>query len=159
MLERSTRSGSPSSSSGRREGLYWLLILAVVLFWVAVGCTSVQLPAIKACATAGVITAGADCAWSDSGETEELNFDLWVDFLEPQPEKPGPNGTVIPAKGPAICISSEHWTRLKTAVEQLCAKVGAACTKETRAKMEELSFRIEKLRDRAIAKAKRPRRR
>jgi hypothetical protein len=107
---------------------------------------------------AGTITAGADCAWTSTGETEELNFDLFMDFLEPQPEKPGPNGTIIPAKGPAICISSQDFAKLKTATEQLCAKVGSACTKETKAKMEELSLRIENLREKSIAKA-RPRRR
>lgn len=105
-------------------------------------CT-VSLPDVRVCAVAGQMSAGMDCAYTNSEKTEEMNLDQAVAFLEPQ---------LDPARGAAMCMSSEDFSKLKTAIEQLCKKVGAACSKEAKENIERVSQNVDGLQARVRAK-------
>lgn len=115
---------------------------------------SVKIKDVKACATAGVFSAGADCVTSISGLRSELSFDEWLEFLEPQPEKKLPDGTVVPERGSAICVSSDDWTALKTAIMKLCEKVGSWCTKEAKEEIQRAEENVAGLQTRVMRKKK-----
>ncbi len=115
---------------------------------------AVQVPNVKACATAGVFSAGADCVTTISGEHTELSFDQWLEFLEPQPEKKKDDGSVIPERGAAVCLSSDDWTSLKTAIMKLCEKVGTWCKKEEKEKIDAVATNIEGLQAKVMKKKK-----
>lgn len=112
-------------------------------------CTHVEIPNLELCSTAGTLTAGADCAETLTDKTRSMNLDEFVAFLEPQIE---------PARGAALCMSSESFSRLKSALEKACAKLGRACTKEVVAQVQQVSTRVDGLLARVRAKAKPPRR-
>lgn len=78
--------------------------------------------------------AGADCAHTLSDQTEEMNFDQFMEFLEPTQKRGG-----------AICTSAEDFGRLKTAIEQACKKVPGFCTKEDQAALESVTRRMDEL--------------
>ena len=111
---------------------------------------SITIPNTRVGATSGMMTAGADCAWTLSDETSELNLDEWIAFLEPQ-EGSG----AVPARGAAICQSAEDWNRQKTALEQACRKLGRWCTMEVKAKVEEVTTRVDTLQAKVVGKARR----
>lgn len=96
-------------------------LICLVLFTTALSScgTLIKLPNTKACSVAGLITAGADCAWTNDPKTEEMTFEQFMDFLTP-------NAT----RGGAICQSADDWTKMTTALEQACRKLGKYCTKE-----------------------------
>jgi hypothetical protein len=102
----------------------WLISSALALS----GCATI--PNIKACTAAGVLSAGANCAETVTGVTSQMTEDEYFDFLEPQQERPDPSspGHLLPARGGAICTSSEDFNRLKTEFEKACKKI--KCTKE-----------------------------
>jgi len=110
------------------------------------GCT-IKIPNVKVCAVAGIMAAGADCAYTLSDETEELSLKEFINFLEPQVEKPDPDnpGEMIPARGPALCQSTEDYTKIKIALEQACKKLGSGCSKELRKALKSASKRMSKL--------------
>jgi len=83
-----------------------------------------------------MMKAGANCVWSLSEDTREMDMDELFDFLEPNEERGG-----------AMCMSTAHWEELKTAVEQLCKKLGTKCTMETKRLIETIKRNIEKLRE------------
>jgi hypothetical protein len=109
------------------------------------GCT-VQLPNIKICSVAGNMSAGLDCAWTNDDATEEMNLDQAVAFLEPQIE---------PERGGALCMSSEDFSKLKSAMEQACKKLGTSCTKETKENIVQVSERMDGLKSRVMEKRRR----
>lgn len=95
------------------------------------------------CAVAGILSAGGICAHSNSPETYDLTFKEYLDFLEAQPERkcvPIPGTTIcaddqshgavedIPARGAAICMSSQDWNTMKTELEAACRQLGAQCS-------------------------------
>lgn len=108
------------------------------------GC-SVQLPNIRVCATSGTILAGADCAWTNSDDTEELTFEEWMDFLEPRPDSKDAKGRKIKGHGAALCVSPSDWTRQKNALESACVKLGNACTLEMKSALQEADGRVKAL--------------
>jgi len=110
-------------------------------------CTNVNIPDVKVCAVAGIMAAGADCAYTLSDETEEMTLNQFVEFLEPQAEKPDPADPtkVIPARGPALCQSTEDYTKIKIALEQACKKLGSSCSKKMRDSLKKLSAKLTKL--------------
>ncbi len=105
----------------------WLLPL---LF--ASGC-KILIPDTRVCVVSGTLLNGADCAWTLSNQKESLNFDQFLDFLEASPEHTDPLDPTrtIPAKGGALCVSADDWSRQKTALEQLCRKF-KGCSFEVR---------------------------
>ncbi|NTU74270.1 hypothetical protein HGB07_09115 [Candidatus Roizmanbacteria bacterium] len=50
-----------------------------------------------------------------------MTLDEFIDFLEP-----------TDTRGGAVCMSGDDWTALKTAIEQLCRRMGNKCTYEMR---------------------------
>lgn len=79
----------------------------------------------RQCSVAGYISNGMDCAYTLSDKTEQMNFHDSLIFLEPQVERPDPNdpSKTLPARGGAICQSSEDWGKNKTSLEQACKKL------------------------------------
>lgn len=105
-----------------------LVLLFLGLFGSLSACTGVEIPNVRVCAVAGVMAAGADCAWTLSDKIESMNLDQFIDFLEPDSNT---------GKGAALCQSSADWNKQKTALELACKSLGAKCTKET---IEALQF-------------------
>lgn len=89
------------------------------------------------------MAAGADCAETLSDETKSLTLDEFLGFLEP-----------APPRGAALCMSAEDFTRLKTALEQACQKLGTACKAEAKAQIRDVAFRVSRLQERVAAKRK-----
>lgn len=54
----------------------------------------------------------------------------FIAWLEPQAAQPDPKkpGHMLPARAGAVCQSTEDWVKIKTVLQQVCAKVG--CSKE-----------------------------
>jgi hypothetical protein len=96
----------------------------------------VQLPDVRACAVAGRLTQGMDCATSLSGRITELNFNETIQFLEP---------SIEPEKPPAICLASGDWTKIKTALEQACVALKRRCTKEIKESIAIANVMVESL--------------
>jgi hypothetical protein len=80
-----------------------------------------------------------DCAHSLQDKTYELTLDETIKFLEPSVEED---------RGGAICLSSEDYVALKTALEQACYLLSSRCVK---AKIPEAFSRIEKLRSKSMS--------
>jgi hypothetical protein len=107
------------------------------------GCVTAQIPDIKICSVAGVMSAGASCAQTLSDKTEDMDLNKWIEFLEPQS---------TPPRSGALCMSSDGFSKLKTALEQLCSKAGRTCTKEVVENLKQVSARIDDLQSRVISK-------
>lgn len=77
-----------------------------------------------------------------------LTVDEFFDFLYAQPERPDPfhPGQVLPAKGPAVCMSSVDWASNETALAQLC--IQGKCSYEQKKALE----RMQKFRERVTPK-------
>lgn len=100
------------------------------------GCTGVQLPDVKVCYTP-LLAAGGDCMYTLSGGFEEMTAEQFVEYLEPTEKR-----------GPALCLSTEDYARLKTAIEQLCYKAGSGCTKEVKKEIQTVASRMDRIADR-----------
>ena len=126
------------------------------LFILAVSACTVQIPDVKVCAVAGVMAAGADCAYTLSDTVEEMTLEQFLEFLEPQPERPDPSDPTktLPARGPALCQSTDDYTRVKIALEQACKKLGTSCSKEVKEGIKAVSTRVSRLQARVGEKAK-----
>lgn len=85
------------------------------ILFVISGCADVVIPDIEWCVSVG--TQGALCQNSNTDKKRKLNVDEWVDFLEAGEQK-----------GPALCVASADFTKLKTTIEQLCVLLGEQCT-------------------------------
>lgn len=129
------------------EKKHLLYLLSLLLS----GCT-VTIPNIKLCSTAALMSAGADCSETLTDTTSELTLDQWLEFLEPQLEKIDVNGVVTPARGSAMCMSSDDFSKLKTAMEQLCRKVGSACSPEQKKTISDVGNRVERLQFKVMSK-------
>lgn len=117
------------------------------LFALTLSACSVQIPNVVVCSTAGYMSAGADCAESLSDETKVLTLDEWIAFLEPNIET---------GRGAALCLSSEDFTKLKTALDQACSKLGRWCSKEIKEETQKAEMRVASLQSR-VAEKKRKR--
>jgi hypothetical protein len=115
------------------DAAFLVALLTAVLILILCGCTGVVQKNVEACAVAGELSNGADCAKTLTDDTREMTLDEFIEFLEPQNER-----------GPAICLSSEDFASLKTTLEQACAKI-KGCAKETELQMNEVQGRIERL--------------
>jgi hypothetical protein len=85
--------------------------------------------------------------WTNTDQQRLLDHDEWFDFLYAQPERPDPKnpGKSLPAKGPAVCVSSEHWAKNETAIAQLC--IHGKCTyDQQQAAVRALRYRSRSLR-------------
>lgn len=110
----------------------------------------------EVCTVAGTLRAGADCAYTPSKDqtVKEMSFDEFIDFLEPQPERPDPNDPTktLPARAGAICQSASDWNKLKTALESACHILKKKCTYEIKESIAQLGQAIEKLEATSISK-------
>lgn len=93
--------------------LFALLLLILLLS------SCVSIPDVKICTVAGVLSAGADCATTNSGKTSELSASEFFDFLSPDEVSAG-----------AVCMSAPDYSRIKTAIQQLCSVKRVKCTFE-----------------------------
>lgn len=95
-------------------------------------CKKIHIEDATECIVAGVLMAGADCATTNSSQVSELDFEQFVEFLEPQPERPDPKnpGKTLPARAGAVCRSDDDFTAQKTALESACALLRNRCTPE-----------------------------
>lgn len=109
------------------------------------GCSGVTIPNIKVCAVAGTMSAGADCAYTLSDETESMSFDEFLAFLQP-----------TDTRGSALCQSAEDWTKLKTAIEIACKKLGSACNKEVKEQLKTVTYRMDNLQKKSKSAAINP---
>lgn len=113
------------------------LLLPILLVFMALegGCDNehITVPITEACTVSGMLAAGAFCKETRiNGNSRDLTLDQFLDFLEPQLERPDPEhpGAVLPARAGAICQSATHWNLQKTALEQACRVLGRDCTYE-----------------------------
>lgn len=79
-----------------------------------------EIPDIEVCAIGLSLETGATCVNSNSDKSRELTGAQFVAFVEPSD-----------SKAPALCMSSTDFSKLKTAIEQLCHRLGQKCKKET----------------------------
>lgn len=109
--------------------------------------TKVKVPNTKVCSVAGVFSAGADCAYTLSPVTEEMNMDEFLDFLEPQLERPDPNNpsVILPERSGALCQSADDYNKQKTALEIACSKLGSHCDEEMKRTIRTIKKNLSKL--------------
>lgn len=119
--------------------------LYLSLFSLALSGCGVTIPNTKVCAVAGRLSAGADCAYTLSPKTEEMNLDEFITFLEP-----------TETRGAALCQSAEDWNKLKTALELACKKLGSACKKEAQETIKTVGANVSALQAKVKAKKGRP---
>ena len=110
------------------QRLLWLALFAVGLL---VSACSTVIPAIEAVSPVsgypGVAALGQNT--NDDGH-RRLTTAEWVDFLYARGEIPNPKDPTkkLPAKGPAVCVSSDDWRKNETAIAQFCEN--GKCTYE-----------------------------
>lgn len=92
---------------------------------------------------------------TNTDEKRRMDIDDWFDFLYAQVERPDrhdpdcsidPNGvncSWLPAKGPALCVSSEDWQKNETAIAQLC--VEGKCSYDQQKTFTEVTGRVQGL--------------
>lgn len=110
----------------------WLSILAGISLLFSCAGKQVVVDA-QLCAGVFPITleVAALCSWTNHEEKTCKNLDQWTEFLSAMPERPDPRDPTkkLPAKGPAIAMSSEHMEKILALVDALCYKY-KACTFE-----------------------------
>lgn len=121
-----------------------LICLALFGFISIVSC-EYKVRNVEACAVAGIMSAGMDCANTLSDATRSMNLDKSIEFLEPQ---------VSPPRAGAICMSAEDFNNQKTDIEVLCRKMGSACTLEAHELIDKAAMRMDLLQVRTKAKKK-----
>lgn len=112
------------------------LVLSVLL------CScSIPIPNTRVCTASGWVLNGADCAYTLSDKVEHIEFNEFMDFLEPKDEQPDLEhpDRVIPARGGALCQSAEDWNAQKTALEKLCRKYKGACNYQIQKAVERVN--------------------
>lgn len=106
------------------------------------GCATL-VPNVEPCSPTGDIAGvAALCQDTNDDAHRRMSLDAWFDFLYAQPERPDPAhpGETLPAKGPAVCLSSDDWRKNETAIAQLC--IHGKCTYEQKlATVRELRYR------------------
>ncbi len=101
------------------------------------------IPSIEACAPTGDgLEVAALCQDTNDDGHRRMNLNQWFDFIYAQPERPDPDhpGQMLPAKGPAIAVSSEDWAANEAAIAQLCIR-GKCTYAQKRSVARELAFR------------------
>lgn len=88
-------------------------LLPLVLLFTLTRCVTV--PNVELCAANGLLSNGALCAESNTQATEVKTFDQFVLFLEADI----PNN-----RGASICMSTQDFNGLKTALQQACKEAG-----------------------------------
>ncbi len=104
------------------------------IFGLVVLSSCVTIPNTMVCTAAGRLSVGAICAETLTAKTSDMTFDQYIAFLEPQPAISG-----LPERSGALCQSSDDWNKMKTALEQACRELGAACSNDTKASIANLS--------------------
>lgn len=124
------------------------------------GCAAITVPNTRFCSVAGTISAGADCAYTLTDRTEEMDLEEFIDFLEPQLERPDPKkpGAILPERGGAICRSSQDEAALMIALEQACRKLGTTCQPQVLKQIKSARSRAARLYNRSLVKARTARR-
>jgi hypothetical protein len=104
---------------------------SLLLLTALASCAHVKIPDTEACAVAGTMAAGMNCATTLSLKTREMDLDETLEFLEAQEAIKDENGKIIKeAHSAAICQSSKDYVSLKTALEQACIIMKKRCTYE-----------------------------
>lgn len=91
--------------------------LLFLIFSTLPSCGTIKIHDTLVCTTAGVVDAGANCTRAVSGVQTELNFEEFIDMLEPNE-----------SHGPAVVIPLNDFVDLKSEIEQAC--VYLKCTKK-----------------------------
>jgi hypothetical protein len=78
--------------------------------------TKVVIPDVEWCASVGLY--GAICQNSISDKSREISNKEFIRFLEAQLDDPKTSNNE--SKGPALCTSSEDFTKIKIAIQKLC---------------------------------------
>lgn len=132
--------------------LKWLCTISLVAL---PSCKTITIKNTEACAVAGVMSAGMDCANTLKRDTREMTLDETIAFLEPQEEVVDAEGKVIkPARGAAICQSAADWNYQKTTLEIACKELGKMCSYELQQAIQSLSTNIGALQTKVQRKAK-----
>lgn len=117
----------------------WLILYALILN----GCGGeIKIPDIEACAVAGLVAAGADCATTLSNRQRSMDLNGFLEFLEPRENKAA-----------AICTSAVDFNKLKTALQQACEILGSDCKREIKEAIQQASKVLDKLEASSKAKA------
>lgn len=122
--------------------------LAHLLSLMLLAACNVEIPDVEICGTSGLMTAGGDCSHTLSDSTRQLNLDEWIAFLEPD---------VTTGRGAALCMSSDDFTKLKTALDKACVKLGRWCSKEIKEQAQKTTARVEALQYQAMEKKRKRR--
>lgn len=110
----------------------WLILSSIALLS---GCAKVVIKDVEWCASAGRF--GALCQHSIHDQSRRMTVEEFIDFLQARPGNPA-NG--IPAKGPALCTSSEGFKDVKTMLEQACYLLKKKCTYEMKQTIQRLEL-------------------
>lgn len=97
-------------------------------------CASITLPDTELCGIKGQLQHGMMCSTTVSKKERELSFDQAIDFLH-----------ATESHGPALCQSSEDWTKLKNTIEAACVLLGKRCKKKLKKNIKELSETLERV--------------
>lgn len=89
------------------------------------GCACIQIQNKNFCSVAGTLSGGAFCVESLTGVQSDLTFEETVKFLE-----------ASDARGAAVFMSLDDFTKFKTELEQACRELGDRCKKEVKEAME-----------------------
>lgn len=128
--------------------------LFLILFGLQASCSTIQIPNSKICTPAGMMSAGADCAYTLDSKTEEMTLDEFLEFLEPKEEVRDPvtNALIEPARGGALCTPASDFTAQKTALEQACAALGNKCSYEIKEAIQKVATNISSLQKKSASK-------
>lgn len=96
------------------------LLLSLSISVLFSGCVTVRDGVV--CTAAGQVSDGAVCSHTIQDKTFDMTFEEYIAFLEPQPET-----SDSPGRGGAVCMSSEDFQNMKTALEQACRYLGNKC--------------------------------
>jgi hypothetical protein len=96
--------------------------LPLLLISLFLSSCAVTIPDIEVCASGYSLENGATCVHSQTDQIREMTAAELVAFLESSP-----------TKAPALCMSAQDYSKLRTAIEQLCHRQGQSkkrCRKE-----------------------------
>lgn len=122
------------------------LILFVTMLLVSLsGCKEIEIKNSEFCAVAGILAAGMDCANSLKPDTRSMDLDETIAWLEPSEAVLDSNGKeVVPARGAAICQSSNDFNENKTTLEIACRMLGKKCSYQLQQIIASMDSTIEK---------------
>ena len=127
------------SQKSRGKGLcklprfIWLILLGTLT-----SCTTIKIPNVEWCASAGHF--GALCQYSMSDDNRSLTTSQWIEFLDAQTDDP--KTETNEEKSPALCISSKDFVKVKTVIDQMCDASSGVCRKD---EIQQIFFRLKRL--------------